>query len=56
MSLKRFHILLLSAVMIILITGCVPGDGSCSSDDPAGFFPVFGTNGPLFISVGFFHS
>lgn len=28
----------LSALLLLTLTGCVPGDGTCSRDDPAGFF------------------
>lgn len=29
--------LTLSALLLLALTGCVPGDGTCSRDDPAGF-------------------
>lgn len=35
---KIFAIFILSVSVLILLTGCIPGDGSYTSDNPAGFF------------------
>ena len=38
MNMKNISILLLLVLSILFITSCVPGDGSSTTDDPAGFF------------------
>ena len=39
MNRKKWLLLILMLVMaMLLLSGCVPGDGSKSPDDPAGFF------------------
>ncbi|MGZ9585562.1 hypothetical protein [Paenibacillus marinisediminis] len=35
---KRYALLLGVGLLMMLMTGCVPGDGSYSPADPAGFF------------------
>ncbi len=35
---KRWLLLALLALMLLLLSGCAPGDGANTQDDPAGFF------------------
>ena len=48
-----FIILLLT---IIAISGCIPGDGACTQDNPAGFFSGIwhGWIAPVSLIIGFF--
>lgn len=38
MKKKRFLIISVLLVLVIALTGCVPGDGASTMGDPAGFF------------------
>jgi len=42
----------------LLFIGCLPGDGSCSKDDPAGFFSGVwhGWIAPISLVIGFFNN
>lgn len=35
---RHLKFLLLFGVVILILSGCIPGDGSHTNDDPAGFF------------------
>ena len=38
MKRKAFFICTMAALMLLVLTGCVPGDGTYTSANPAGFF------------------
>ncbi len=38
MKRKTWLVLVLALLAMVLMTGCVPGDGSATPEDPAGFF------------------
>jgi len=42
--------------LLVLCSGCIPGDGSCTANDPAGFFSGIwhGWIAPISLIVGFF--
>lgn len=44
--------------LALFMTGCVPGDGTCAPDDPAGFFSGVwhGWIAPISLIWGFFNS
>lgn len=55
---KKYLILSLLIVMILmLLTGCIPGDGNYSNDDPAGFLSGIwhGWIAPLSLILGIFN-
>jgi hypothetical protein len=58
MSIKNFFSLLMIFSLIIFISGCVPGGGSSTTDDPAGFFFGIwhGWIAPLSLILGIFDS
>lgn len=35
---KTFLLAIVLFITLLVLTGCIPGDGSISPDDPAGFF------------------
>lgn len=56
-SFKYFGIILLLMFCMALISGCVPGDGRNSAENPAGFFWGIwhGWVAPLSLIIGFFN-
>ena len=58
MNVKKMSALLLSLVFIIFVTGCIPGDGSSSPNNPSGFFSGiwYGWIAPISLVWGFFNS
>lgn len=56
-NLKYFVIFLLLMICMALLSGCVPGDGTNSAQDPAGFFwgVWHGWVAPISLIIGFFN-
>lgn len=56
MKKKIFYSLMLSLILLITLTGCVPGDGTHSLSDPAGFLwgVWHGWLAPLSLILNFF--
>ena len=56
MKTKTILFILLIFIMAILMSGCVPGDGSYSTDDPANFLSGIwhGWIAPLSLIIGLF--
>jgi hypothetical protein len=56
MKKKLFLLSGILVFMLITLTGCVPGDGTYTADDPAGFFWGIwhGWMAPISLIVGFF--
>ncbi|MFC1554555.1 hypothetical protein ACFL7D_07975 [candidate division KSB1 bacterium] len=54
--LSKKWLLLLILVSLLLITGCIPGDGSSTQNEPAGFFSGIwhGWIAPLSLILEFF--
>lgn len=55
---KKMLIVCIMAVSLSLsLTGCIPGDGSYTQDDPAGFFWGIwhGWVAPISLIIGIFH-
>lgn len=52
----KLYIVLLTAGMLILMTGCIPGDGTYTTSDPAGFFWGIwhGWIAPISLIIGLF--
>lgn len=57
MKKKILLLSILSAVILISFTGCVPGDGTYTALKPAGFFWGIwhGWVAPVSLIIGFFH-
>lgn len=53
---KQMILLSLVGVMLLLLSGCVPGDGTYTETDPAGFFWGIwhGWLAPISLVLGFF--
>lgn len=53
---KISFLFLLSAWMLIFMTGCIPGDGTYTTSDPAGFFWGIwhGWIAPISLIIGLF--
>ncbi len=53
---KISFLVLLSACMLIFMTGCIPGDGTYTTSDPAGFFWGIwhGWIAPISLIIGLF--
>ncbi len=58
MKTKHLKILLICIISFIVLTGCIPGDGSYSENDPAGFLSGIwhGWIAPLSLIIGIFKS
>ena len=58
MRIKNIGIYLILILSILVITSCMPGDGSSSLDDTAGFFTGIwhGWIAPISLIFGFFNS
>ena len=58
MRTKKVLIFLILFVTLLLISGCIPGDGSCTPKNPAGFFSGIwhGWIAPISLIWGFFNS
>jgi hypothetical protein len=57
MKKKILLLTLLTATLLLLLTGCVPGDGTYTALKPAGFFWGIwhGWVAPISLIIGFFH-
>lgn len=55
-KLKKFILALLVVVILLSLTGCIPGDGTYTSDNPAGFFwgVWHGWISPISLIIGIF--
>lgn len=55
---KVFIIGILAVFILLLFTGCIPGDGTYTSDNPAGFFWGIwhGWIAPISLIIGLFKS
>ncbi len=53
---KRILLAVFIALLLFSLTGCIPGDGTYTADDPAGFFWGIwhGWISPISLVVGFF--
>lgn len=58
MKLKLFFLVILIIILVVGITGCVPGDGSYSNEEPANFLSGVwhGWIAPISVIVGIFKS
>ncbi|WP_461205984.1 hypothetical protein [Clostridium sp. DL1XJH146] len=56
MKKKIFLLSLIFILVTLTLTGCVPGDGRCTSDNPAGFIWGIwhGWVAPISVVLGFF--
>ncbi len=56
MKKKNFLLCILAATILLVVTGCVPGDGTYTSSSPAGFFGGIwhGWIAPISLILGFF--
>ncbi|MCX7709507.1 MAG: hypothetical protein N2484_06620 [Clostridia bacterium] len=56
MKKKIFFVCITSILLLISLTGCVPGDGTHTSSNPAGFFWGIwhGWIAPISLIIGFF--
>lgn len=54
---KRIFLLGMIVAFVLILTGCMPGDGTYTSDNPAGFFWGIwhGWIAPISLIVGFFN-
>jgi hypothetical protein len=57
MRMKNISILMFLLVIVLLCASCVPGDGTNTTDDPAGFFWGIwhGWIAPISLIIGFFN-
>ena len=57
MKKKIFVLTALTATILLTLTGCVPGDGTYTAADPAGFFWGIwhGWVAPVSLIIGLFH-
>jgi len=53
---KKLLVILLVSTVAFVLTGCVPGDGKITSEDPAGFFwgVWHGWMAPISLIIGLF--
>jgi hypothetical protein len=53
---KKIALLIIVTLVIIFVSGCIPGDGNCNSEHPAGFFSGIwhGWIAPLSLIIGIF--
>lgn len=57
MKKKFIPLSIMFALILLTLTGCVPGDGSYTASDPAGFFWGIwhGWLAPISLIIGIFH-
>lgn len=57
MKKKKLALLGLTALVVLVLSGCVPGDGTYTKADPAGFFwgVWHGWIAPVSLVMGFFN-
>jgi hypothetical protein len=57
MNMKKAILVLLVMVLLMTMAGCVPGDGSYTTQDPAGFFwgVWHGWVAPISLIIGLFN-
>lgn len=54
---KKYFVFLIIVMVLVVLSGCVPGDGSYTSDKPAGFFwgVWHGWIAPISLIIGLFN-